>query len=567
MAASTPTPTPSYPYRPLDPGGRAIRVLKLSSADDRRSEVECRIEHVDLDNSPVYEALSYAWGDASDRREMVIDGHRHHHGPCRVLWADALCINQRDLAEKAAQIRLMYEIFASAAAVMAWVGEASDDVDEAFAAAMALNDTIRACSGSLSRPEIMPWPGTLLEPGGFGFSERNWDPLWRLLRRPYFTRVWIVQELRAATEGKEERGKAGAIVCCGSSGVRASVFHMICLWLKVVTPNLSNMADHMPEIVRATNDDNAARANRFAENLRGFDRYRNADGSVLPGVSMMVASIPKPTELHPQMLILALASKLAATEPRDKVYALLGLFGEEYNNFPIDYHEDLRRHPSWRRMQASWTLDPYQVSIEAPDGFPEDTLYRTGGSQPPVTAWDKQAKMLAVRGLRLSRLKTVAGPFRHDLHSILTLSRSVFPALNKSGDVFEKIWKTALRVADGLQFGQLGVFFTQLHAVQSVYRTVASLLWAPSPAPPAVEELYALFYALLGYGGADSKNVRGVLTFSLSGGGSGVKPIVISKATARQFLARLRQSLADRYFCVAESSHYVVGPYGSRPGD
>jgi hypothetical protein len=632
-----PAPIQRYPYKPLDSGGRAIRVLKLLSADDFSSEIECQIEHVDLDEDPFYEALSYTWGDANDRKEIQIDGHRvsvtanlevalrylrhkHHVGPFRVLWADALCINQDDLTEKAAQIRMMYEIYASAAAVMAWTGEASDDVDKAFEAAMALNKAFKACGRKVSGGGL-PSIGMLLKTAEFRFEEYDWDPLWRFLQRPYFTRVWIVQELHAAAKGAQERGKAGAVICCGATGLRAKVLQMVCLWFASETPVSADVAGrvHMLERIRAIHRRDALLAKLLADNLRTLDRYRKEDGSVLPGINMLLASIPKVKELHPQMLTLALASKFAATEPRDKVYALLGLFGEEYKDFPIDYSEDVetvyqtltyamitkeqslrvlsgnRSHPSWQRMQASWTLNPCQVSIDLPGGFPEDKLYRAGGAQPPVTAWDKQAKTLTVRGLRLTSLETVTGPFRRGLHSVLTLAKTIFPALNTHtyADLFEKAWKTALRVADGLRYEEFGV--TDFFAKDTPgYQAVASRLWATPPLlplPAVVEEFHPLLSDNSRAANAaadeaitimlasaladhltrlppDDDNSSNSNNGSGGGGGGGAGGFAVKEATSRKFLARLAKSLEDRCFCVAESGgYYVLGPYGSRPGD
>jgi len=50
----------------------------------------------------------------------------------RVLWADAVCINQQDDNEKSKQVQLMLDIFASASKVLAWTGEASYDSDDAM---------------------------------------------------------------------------------------------------------------------------------------------------------------------------------------------------------------------------------------------------------------------------------------------------------------------------------------------------------------------------------------------------------------------------------------------------
>ena len=69
-----------------------------------------RLETVALENEPRYTALSYVWGDSSDRVPCVLDNHRllitrnlalalqalQLDDEPFVLWIDALCINQND---------------------------------------------------------------------------------------------------------------------------------------------------------------------------------------------------------------------------------------------------------------------------------------------------------------------------------------------------------------------------------------------------------------------------------------------------------------------------------------
>ncbi|KXX82220.1 Heterokaryon incompatibility protein 6, OR allele [Madurella mycetomatis] len=498
------TPIQTYPYKPLNPAGRAIRI------DGSPVSVTANLET----------ALSYLW-------------HDPEVGQHRTLWVDAICINQADLTEKASQIRMMYEIYASAASVLAWTGEASetDNIAEAFQAAIDLKKAVRS---------------------QYAFSQ-------------------------------------------GSLGVRAQILQTVCLWLTMVTPSLAGLLDHLPKNLFAIADDgDVVHSSWLASNLHSFDRYLREDGSVVPGINMLVASIPKAMELHPQMLILSLASKFAATEPRDKVYALLGLFGDDYKSFPIDYCEDVetiyqtltytmiskqqnlrilngnRSHPSWQRMQASWTLDPYQVSIENPDGFPEDSLYRTGGKELPIATWDKLAKTLTVRGLRLTRLKRVEGPFKPNLHSILKLTNDIFPSLHTDPNLFERAWKTALRVTGGLRSDKFAV--TDFFADDTPnYSAIASHFWSPNPSP-ALEAFYSTL--LDDSSIINDEAIQTVLSSPLSSTSKIPLPInpttkqYIPKGTAREFLARLAKSLAYRCFCIAESGDYcILGPYGSRPED
>ncbi len=88
-----------------------------------------------LSNYTISKALSYTWGDGSAKKELLVNGRRttvgrnlhdaflqlRRRNEPVTLWADALCINQQDGAEKTHQIRLMRRIYREAAEVVMWL--------------------------------------------------------------------------------------------------------------------------------------------------------------------------------------------------------------------------------------------------------------------------------------------------------------------------------------------------------------------------------------------------------------------------------------------------------------
>ncbi len=133
-----------YSYRPLPSGTQTIRLLQLqpaaSDADPlRASLVDAFIGHP---AQPAYEAISYVWGDPVFPETLHLDashGGSEAHAitvnlaqclvslrspyTTRVLWADAVCINQEDLEEKGSQISLMGSIYQTATRVLIRLGE------------------------------------------------------------------------------------------------------------------------------------------------------------------------------------------------------------------------------------------------------------------------------------------------------------------------------------------------------------------------------------------------------------------------------------------------------------
>lgn len=115
-----------YVYTPLKEG--EIRLLTLLPCASS-TPISLTISHVSLTSEPVYEALSYAWGEAANERSVLLEGKEmrvrgnlhdalyHIRRPenalrrllnvsgwrtgsgKRTTWIDALCINQVDLQE------------------------------------------------------------------------------------------------------------------------------------------------------------------------------------------------------------------------------------------------------------------------------------------------------------------------------------------------------------------------------------------------------------------------------------------------------------------------------------
>ncbi|KAK0709221.1 heterokaryon incompatibility protein-domain-containing protein, partial [Lasiosphaeria miniovina] len=133
-----------YEFRPLPDASCHMRLLTLLGADEASAPVECKMRVVGLGSQQPgeqvpYEALSYTWGADVHDEPVRVDGRplrvtrnlhhalarlrRHSSQPPRVLWVDAICINQGDDDEKNLQVCEMRHIYGRAAAVVAWLGE------------------------------------------------------------------------------------------------------------------------------------------------------------------------------------------------------------------------------------------------------------------------------------------------------------------------------------------------------------------------------------------------------------------------------------------------------------
>lgn len=238
-----------FVYEKLSPDRREIRLCTLQPAT-KCQPLSCALSVVSLESRPEYETLSYVWGDPNLSNEIIanssvikITGNLHTalyylRSPDvpRVVWADGICINQLDLGERSSQVRMMDDIYRQARGVQIWLGEAEDIVsDTEQSAELDLwipKDTIKRFTEFLQSeqllstlPPLAPQDATLEAsiPGAFRIMELlaaghhfyqmpffrvispeaiEPCPVWFLsmrslaaiLSRPWWTRVWTVQE-------------------------------------------------------------------------------------------------------------------------------------------------------------------------------------------------------------------------------------------------------------------------------------------------------------------------------------------------------------------------------------
>ncbi|KAF7893640.1 uncharacterized protein EAF02_001178 [Botrytis sinoallii] len=205
-----------YQYTPLlEPD--AFRIIVIHPALSIKSPLSCSLIHSTLFhyNQPVidnYSALSYVWGDANNRRTILVDEkpllvtasldsalrHSRDNKKDVMIWADGICINQSDSEEKNRQVGLMSVIYEVASHTIIFLGETTSETDEMF------KSLLRPISSSLTKQNK---PGLLsnfrashntdtfdLE-SKEGIESKVHDLIRHVLDMPWFRRIWILQEL------------------------------------------------------------------------------------------------------------------------------------------------------------------------------------------------------------------------------------------------------------------------------------------------------------------------------------------------------------------------------------
>ncbi|KAI9148395.1 Hps1-dma1 cluster oxidoreductase toxD [Paramyrothecium foliicola] len=290
-----------------------IRLIDLHPGKDQ-SSLSCELRNASLLSLPTYDALSYCWGGQTLSKTIVCNGKSlaitenlfdalyHFRDSVKVttLWADAICINQDDLEEKNEQVPLMNRIYSQANKVKVWLGLTAEDMTPTADLISRLLTLATTYAEKLKVPleevydfESPVWFQVLDELTTKADLVAQWAPLVRLLQRPWFTRVWVIQEVVLAHE--RSWLYYGNVILKWSDVALAIHFSM-----RTGILQISMELDDMEQLV------NVHRAAALARTSAYFNQKDNNEGL--------------------GMVWLLCANRSAkATDPRDKIYALLSM--------------------------------------------------------------------------------------------------------------------------------------------------------------------------------------------------------------------------------------------------
>ncbi|KAH7304783.1 heterokaryon incompatibility protein-domain-containing protein [Stachybotrys elegans] len=464
-----------FRYHPLDISQSDIRLLTLHPGP-RDAPVSCSLTHVSLTLNPEYEALSYTWGDKKNIGSISMDGCtfevrsnletalrylRLPDSP-RVLWIDALCINQDDVAEKNAQVPRIGEIYQQAAQVLAWLGEGGDGGEEAIDV-MHEFGTILYQGWAVEKMSRDQMGLTWLKNKGFDVPSKNLDAVWRLWSRPYWSRIWIVQELACSTIPSpmvfDSESRERCLIGCGEKWLPSKLFTCLGLYFSGdLTLDIFFNASFQLED-RPMEKKRQRRRSKLAQKIKSLFRHDDPADSPEPPVAQYVADLDSvrqrdiPPAIHMFRTLgrtsakfgsqhansitklLAVTGGFQATDDRDKVYGLLGMSEEpdvivpnyaETNTLQLvlrDLVKELitktksidillgNRSPT-TECGPTWEPQVFGLGPRSAAWF-HGNLFQFGGSTDLIDVGFEASSdgILHIRGIELGRAKTVMGPF------------------------------------------------------------------------------------------------------------------------------------------------------------
>jgi hypothetical protein len=184
-------------HDPLLSNSSSIRLLRLLAGTE--DETLCgEIEHFEISRAPEYRAVSYVWGPPVFSCDLIISGkilrltksisyalHKLRDPQQAVwLWADSICINQKNIEERGHQVKLMKDVYRNAS-------------DVAFCLGMDIHGDAKKAVEVLTKTERAPETARLRETLG----QDNWNKLYALFSHEWFRRVWVFQEAVLAPSG------------------------------------------------------------------------------------------------------------------------------------------------------------------------------------------------------------------------------------------------------------------------------------------------------------------------------------------------------------------------------
>ncbi|KAH6638780.1 heterokaryon incompatibility protein-domain-containing protein [Boeremia exigua] len=354
----------TYEYTPLNDTKRHIRLLHLQPSDkinpgqnlsgSERDPIICTFSVASLDDNPSYEALSYVLGNADNTASIVLEGHeflvnsslesilRHvRKDRERVLWVDALCIDQANLNERSHQVLEMHRIYSQAWCVIAFLGETWKGCDSA----------INLVDFIASHPDTHWDSASEQSINSHEFDVHSlplFDSIIRLLASPWWSRVWTVQEFVLAQR---------VVFMCGHHEVKSDVlvgFAIYCDYHHVLC---------CPELFKLLSEyTGSMKISKVLDNALGTWQIAKREGKE-----------------HDLLSIINMLKLRNCLDPLDKIYGMLGMASDSFRtSILVDYNCSLNEVYMNTTLVASKTnldflsfpYEPLHRNMETPTWVP-----------------------------------------------------------------------------------------------------------------------------------------------------------------------------------------------------
>lgn len=357
----------AYQYEPLSPGSIRLLVLQPSASPDAdlRGSLLCTtLSECNYDLIDNYTALSYVWGSNErpcliylDGKEFPItqslsDALRDMRDATRArrIWADALCINQSDILERNNQVRLMGKIYEVASNTIIHFGRLTEDAAKVFSATKWKTNEVdyeMDHEGKAAAPAVAEVRAKQASAYALVVAASR-----DLLTRPWFNRIWVLQELVFSKD---------PWIQCGRQRVRWGSFCRLLL----------RKQTNMPDTHRA-----------LLDVLYDMNETRNSQAR---GVGKSLWDVLK------------MRRGLGATDPRDYIFAHLGIINDfrsarKYVN--IDYGDSMQAVFSRMAAYAVSTQGIRWLMSQICDMHPEE---RPQGLPSWVPDWRYPASTITFR--------------------------------------------------------------------------------------------------------------------------------------------------------------------------
>ncbi|VUC31535.1 unnamed protein product [Clonostachys rosea] len=409
-----------YVYTALRAEQREIRLLSLEPSKFDDEPIQLSLYTVPLDSPGSYEGLSYTWGETLPKFDVKVNGlgfqiggnlhsalrHLRHPDQPRRLWVDAVCINQDDVKEREEQVSIMRDIYGSASSVIAWIGENDGSNDErAFDfmdkiigqidSQVVLNRFLAADTAPTSaefsleiHKDNMAWIRSVTS---LGLVDSPWLDFLHLLQRPWFNRIWIIQEVVMANDVTLRCGDRTLDWLSFRLCIRFVKHHLITLWdssapedilkrdveayrhyqrsggvvgLDTAIKGIINVDElrkqrRLIDLMKRVKDEPSRRSSSatpaplppFLKRLLGMEMSEPSSSSTMTHEERVYAAQPPKdfeigrvvTDSSLYYLFQKFRSR-DSTDPRDKIYALLGIterIHDSHNNLPISYEKPI----------------------------------------------------------------------------------------------------------------------------------------------------------------------------------------------------------------------------------